>query len=118
MRKPAVRVGRSLARIVIAVATAAYGRRMSEQSYLLTRQETAHLLGFSIRTVDRLSAAGELRSAKQGGRVVIERSSVIEYVDRLFQRSARHPAADDGRDAWLPELAARRAAAPSPGQAA
>jgi excisionase family DNA binding protein len=84
---------------------------MHEHTRPLTREQAADLLNVSLRSVDRLSARGELRKGRDGGIVRIDRASIDAYQDRMFGRAETHAlAAVDARDRWLPELAAKRAA--------
>lgn len=48
---------------------------------LLTRQEAAQALRVSVRTLDRLQAAGRVRVVKLGKRVLFERAELARLVE-------------------------------------
>jgi len=53
---------------------------MSKTLDLLTRKEAAQLLRITVRSLERLTAAGKLRRVKIGGKVLIERSELERLV--------------------------------------
>ena len=86
----------------------AYGRRVTQEPLSVSRAEAARLTGYSIRTIDRMCARGELRKGREGGRAVIERASIEAYISRLYDRPRERPTPAQLRSAWLPELAERQ----------
>lgn len=54
----------------------------ANQPLLISRQETAELLGICLKSVDTLLAAGELRPVRIGRRVMVVRSSVFAITRR------------------------------------
>jgi len=61
---------------------------MGSPSLLVSRLETADLLGVSVRTIDRLCDGGELRRQKVRGRALVVRASIAEYLTRSAEQAA------------------------------
>jgi excisionase family DNA binding protein len=53
---------------------------MSKTLDLLTRKEAAQLLRITVRSLERLVAAGKLKRTRVGGKVLIERSELERLV--------------------------------------
>jgi len=52
------------------------------QQIAMTKQEAAHMLGVSLRTIDRLIALKELQVRRLGRRVLIPRSALESLMHR------------------------------------
>jgi excisionase family DNA binding protein len=72
---------------------------MNAHTLTLTRTKAAEMIGVSTKTVDRLCARGELLAARLGGRVLLHRQGVIDYLDRLFNLAPPVEPADGVADA-------------------
>ena len=55
---------------------------------LLKLEEVAERLKASVKTVRRRIAAGELRAFKEGGRVCVLASDLVEYIERRIRATA------------------------------
>lgn len=53
---------------------------MSKTLDLLTRKEAAQLLRITVRSLERLVAAGKLKRTRVGGKVLIERCEIERLV--------------------------------------
>ena len=79
-------IARKLGRSVIIPATAVYGLmfcpvpRNSAIRVAYSKKEAAYALGLSVRTVDNLIVAGELKSRKARGRVLIAVTSLYALI--------------------------------------
>lgn len=79
-------IARKLGRSVIIPATAVYGLmfcpvpRNSVIRVAFSKKEAAYALGLSVRTVDNLIVAGELKSRKARGRVLIPVTSLYALI--------------------------------------
>lgn len=89
-------IARKFGRSVIIPATAIYGLmfcpvpKNSVTRVAYSKKEAAYALGLSIRTIDNLIAAGELKSHKARGRVLIPVTSLYALIrgDHKTKRKA------------------------------
>lgn len=73
---------------------------------LLTKKAAAEALGVSIRTIDRLRAAGEVQAVLAGSQVRLIEESVAAYIARQIPPSSKAEA----EAKFTPQLIARRRA--------
>jgi excisionase family DNA binding protein len=58
---------------------------------LLRKRDVVGLLGISLRTLDRLIAAGEIEAIRVGGQLRFEQVALAAFVERHRERAGARP---------------------------